>query len=478
MSRGPPKPVLAVSWLSKLKVAQLHRIAVATGIQTSGTKGVLAQRLSDELQSSNDELENVTKAGTRGRKGGGADDGKGMSILSIDMGIRNLAYAHIIVPPRYRATSKGKLDAGKYGESRGYLPILNAWTRLAVSSLPTSDGTEPAHSDQLTPSPRKDTKHQPTLGDDQVSALASGQNVEVKESFSPDIYASHAYSLITSLLATYKPTHVLIERQRFRSGGSSAVLEWTIRVGVFEGMLYAVLNTLRREGRIKGLVGADADVDVIVQGVDPRRVAMYWTESILKPSSAEKEKKAEEKEEEEVEEGKEKPKKTSRSKEGKKAKINLVANWWQSFLRHKDTQAEDSEPLKISLEEDNQVKVVVDAYLRKWAGGTSSPGGLKGRSGKKKDDSAIQKDEHPVAKIKKLDDLADCLLQGIAWLEWRDMRRKLARGGPEAVSWLEANERVKVERGDKEAKTTRKNVSSEKKRKKTKVETESLRKVK
>ncbi|KAK2763955.1 hypothetical protein FQN54_009574 [Arachnomyces sp. PD_36] len=420
MSGGHKASTTALSWLSNLKATQLHRIAVATGVQSSGTKAVLAQRLSDELRLNNDGSEESKKPKRKVVKpnGDANGDSKPMSILSIDMGIRNLAYAHIIVPPKTGPISDGAPS-----------PILNAWTRLAVSSFPTSAGAGTSYLDPPTPTSRK---AKDILADDQVDALSSGQDVEVKESFSPDLYSSHAYSLITSLLSTYKPTHILIERQRFRSGGSSAVLEWAIRVGVFEGMLYAVLNTLRREGRIKELMGSKSDVDVEVLGIEPRRVAMYWTEGDMEPAPA--------KGSEGEEEGKggraKTATKTSKSKEGKKAKINLVANWWLSLLERKDSHGGDSGPLKISLAEGSRVKDVVDAYLRKWKGERSSMGGKKAGSGAGKG-AEDGNGENSVAKIKKLDDLADCLLQGIAWLEWRGMREKIARDGLEAVASMD-----------------------------------------
>jgi cruciform cutting endonuclease 1 len=431
-------PISALSWLSKLKVAQLHRIAVATGVQSSGAKAVLAQRLSDELQLNNDGSKDVVETKPRLGNGKGTDDAKPMSILSIDMGIRNLAYAHIIVPSRASTLDGGKL------KQHCHTPILNAWTRLAVSSFPTSSETHPSYPIIPSSTPREDKKHQPTLADDQVNALDSGQSMSVKESFSPNLYASHAYTLMTSLLTTYKPTHVLIERQRFRSAGSSSVLEWTIRVGVFEGMLYAVLNTLRGEGRLKALLGADSDVDVAVQGIEPRRVVTYWTEGDTKPSGGSKDMGIEKAGEKEGQERK-KTAKTPRAKEVKREKINLVAKWWLSFFSRKDSpEMENSESLKISLAEDSQVKDVVDAYLRKWENGNSDSKGIKGGSRKGKGIDKVGNDESPVTKIKKLDDLADCLLQGIAWLEWRDMRRKMARDGPDAVPWLGEEHQAKT----------------------------------
>jgi cruciform cutting endonuclease 1 len=276
-----------------------------------------------------------------------------------------------------------------------------------------------------------------------------------KESFAPDLYASHAYTLITSLIAAYKPTHILIERQRFRSGGGSAVQEWTIRVGVFEGMLYAVLQTLIREANRQA-------VDIVVQGVEPQRVAKYWIEKD-RPASARQ-----------PETEKKNNKKIS-SKEGKKAKIDVVGRWlttWTNF--HCSTQATQEGPPQIQLSSDSQVKIVAEAYLRKWSGksrtrsGGSSLGddltmaelseqnpertAPKTKTRKRAMQAPSSTRETKLAEepnwncpetppcpsqaaidIGKLDDLADCLLQGIAWLEWQNMRAKIAREGLAAV---------------------------------------------
>lgn len=408
MAPGRPTPA-SLSELTKLKAAQLHQIAAATGVKSSGGKPVLAQRLIDQLY--RDGLLDTTKTKTK------TEEKQSMSILSIDMGIRNLAYAHIIVPSRDPVAARRKSGFGKDGKARDPLPILNAWTRLAVSALPAPTDTDVGTHADPSPAVTPGKEQQPSLEEDQINALSSAQYVGIKETFSPDVYATHAYSLVTSLLSTYKPTHILIERQRFRSGGSSQVQEWSLRVGIFEAMIYAVLNTLREEGRIKALAGND----VIVEGVTPRRVAMYWEDEILKCASGRRVKKSEGEngEEEETSTGTK-----TRAIVGKEGKLSLVAGWWFKYFEFKHSQGVHSEPLKVSVQENSPAEDIVYAYLRKWIKADSPPVGI--------DDLSERPSSLP--RMEKRDDLADCLLQGLAWLEWSDMRKMLVREGPEAVS--------------------------------------------
>ncbi|KAL4890875.1 mitochondrial resolvase Ydc2 [Aspergillus ambiguus] len=326
---GTPRLLSAHPWLHTLKTAQLQRIAQATGIQSSGPKGPLIQRIETELAECNPHREVPT--------------GRSLSILSIDMGIRNLAFAHLLVPA---ATPRTSPDMGGAVQ-----PMLNAWRRLSIADL--------------APALRHGHGH--------------GENPsKEKEDFSPGTYAPLAYALLTSLLDTYQPTHVLIERQRFRSGGGSAVQEWTLRVGVFEGMLYAVLYALRQE-RMRAAP--------VVVGVEPQRVVRYWGGGTGKGLS---------------------------SREGKKVKIDLVGGWLDAAATDMSIEMGG----KVRVAEEDEVQRWVDGYLDRWKGKRVRKGGSMSGDG---------------VEIGKLDDLADCLLQGVTWLEWQTMRDRITREGVDAV---------------------------------------------
>lgn len=369
-------------WLAPLKVAQLQRIARATGIQSSGTKSVLAARIEAAL---------CQQLSIPSQK----KDNDGWSVLSIDMGIQNLAFAHLRVPAVSAARAPSK-------------PVLTAWHRLKVSEIGDLDlqraGTG-AKIDSMDVSE--------LVSESEVESTTSAHNVTakpaagLKEGFSPDLYAATAYTLITSLLSAYKPTHILIERQRFRSGGGSAVQEWTLRVGVLEGMLYAVLYALRHE-RGSELAGIE------VQGIEPKRVVGYW-EGL--DSDTERNSEA----------GVKKGRVSARGV--KKAKIDLVGRWLSASIEAdlsavQDTQRElelgAAGEAKIYLEADRPaVHDLAGAYLRKWRG--------EGTRNKRLFTAGSTRE------VGKLDDLADCLLQGVTWVEWQVMRERLAREGLEAV---------------------------------------------
>lgn len=285
-------PAAPASWLTFLKAAQLQRIARATGIQSSGTKGELIRRIEAELQLQLPGPQNSqtaactspsahTRVPSRPGHGGGKTANTPhpsprdqWSILSIDMGIQNLAFAHLRIPKSRSGAGSGATSA---------VPELTAWRRLAVSEFAELDlaqgvelGGRSTSSSLSSFSEQPSLSPTPALEKDNPSSPSEQKRKKLPTPaaipFSPPLYASHAYTLLTTLLSVYRPTHILIERQRFRSGGSSAVQEWTLRVGVFEGMLYAILHALQQER------GGEF-ADVCVRGVEPKRVVRYWLDA-------------------------------------------------------------------------------------------------------------------------------------------------------------------------------------------------------
>lgn len=501
---NPPMRLTAVlyspthPWLACLKSAQLQRIARATGIQSSGTKGVLIERIAAELtlhsrsqaqlqlqlsaaadgvaegitsspnanpstsasattglsQDRRVDLRLVstktrstktkTKAETESAGLSTSNPAQPWSILSIDMGVQNLAFAHLRVP---RSGTPGVgIDA-----ANPKLPELTAWHRLAVSDISSLNLIPGENTSIIKPEPisgsgdamESSQSNLPVETEKDPSAKIA-QSSKEKDSFSPDLYAANAYTLISSLIAAYRPTHVLIERQRFRSGGGSAVLEWTLRVGLLEGMLYAVLHTLRQErcGEV---------ADLVVRGVEPRRVVRYWLEGGSGISDSGKG------DMEKSEIGGKVKEKRPNAREVKKAKIDLVGRWLSAAMRGTNSCPETGGGMKkhkLGISADNKIVLadksecpalhgVAGAYMRKWQGQTQTS-----KKGKGKGSRALKSGSIPPLRVSpqsdmvnevaavdpgKLDDLADCLLQGVTWVEWQIMRERVVREGVEAL---------------------------------------------
>ncbi|KGQ00893.1 hypothetical protein PAAG_12436 [Paracoccidioides lutzii Pb01] len=391
---SPTSPAI---WLPSLKVRQLQRLASLTGILSSGAKSILIERLYQNLHVSTQQpVHNVNQEECS------IDDKKTASILSIDMGIRNLAFAHLVVPAAGRA---GRTKSGEFKP-----PILRAWYRLAVPSFVSNPDRALNFNleDEMRAKKKitKDRKSKPLNGPDASSGCDSthvpgngdGNKVKQKESFAPKVYAAHAYTLMSSLLATYKPTHVLIERQRFRSGGGSTVPEWTIR------MLYAVLRAMQQER--KGEIA-----NIVVQGVDPQRafppkgklMGSLQTPNVSKKISS------------------------SRCKQIKIDRIGELLSSCIGLDADSTASTGTGGHLGIILGDDGQIHEVVKAYLKKWKK-------LKGGKLSTMRTSGATTDNSQALEIEKLDDLADCLLQGITWLEWQNTLQNVARHGFDVVS--------------------------------------------
>lgn len=362
--RYSPALLNPTTWLPTLKTAQLQKIAQATGIRSAGPKAALISRLETELaQCEYPSPSGPSKTKTESKT-------RNLSILSIDMGIRNLAFAHLLVPSPQSAKGTSRIT-----------PTLNAWRRLAVSDLLPGSGLSLPESGLI-----KGTESSEI---DELNGLACQTDKDGKEMFHPSPYAKQAYILITTLLEKYQPTHVLIERQRFRSGGGSAVQEWTLRVGVFEGMLYAVLYALQQERGVTAGSSCGSSAPVVL-GVEPQRVVRYWGDGLGG-------------------DGVETKKGRSTAREGKKVKMDLVGGWLDDAL------ADGDRDLKVAVSGGEELQGWVEAYLAKWKG-------VKRRRG-----------ETGGVDIGKLDDLADCLLQGVTWLDWHIMRDRISREGVGAL---------------------------------------------
>lgn len=206
--------------------------------------------------------------------------------------------------------------------------------------------------------------------------------------FTPSLLSKTARSITQDLLATYNPSHILVERQRFRSGGASAVQEWTLRVNMLESMIWASLETLRSVQK--------SNVFPQAHEVSPARVANFWCPDAIEERTA-------------IDDtlfanplrAVTAPK--ERKKIEKKDKIAVVRSWLAAIKAPKSTA------IDVQLELSPDVLAIANDFDNTTTDGRRRSKDENGSSGSK------------------LDDLADCLLQGAAWVRWEENRQRLYR---------------------------------------------------
>lgn len=342
----PLKPIWQLP--SSLKASQLHQIATLIGAPLSGTKPQLITGIYDILRTADQGAKNLTSGRNDHPNAAPGIRREALRILSIDMGIRNLAFAFLTV----------ETNTASHGISR---PVLCQWERTALTDV----------------APRSVSELAVAETDTSTSGLSRAvSKAAVAESFEPPVLATHAYEFAT-YCAALNPTHILIERQRFRSGGQSAVQEWSLRVGMLEAMLYATFHSMKTE-KLRGMGGT------LIEPVLPMRVNKYWFQDNGS---------------------------VAKGKQAKLAKIKKVSE-----------MLEDLGTEKAAFDASDTVK---DEIVRTF-----------GSKGKRKTGSARQKavgGEQSETVLSKFDDMADSLLQGLAWLGWQENRMKLLSGGIEAL---------------------------------------------
>jgi cruciform cutting endonuclease 1 len=349
MSKVDPSTVL-----SSLKAWQLKHLAFLTGLNSTGTKASLCRTLVDR----------TNKPGLSASP---------CRILSVDMGVKNLAFCLL---------ETRRLQVGDQTTDRTLSLHLSDWKRLDVSErLVANTNTTKAVTSQTSAG----------------STDEAGGTTEIASADQSNIYAPSSLSKIAVGLASeflqYKPDYILIERQRFRSGGGPAIQEWTVRVNMLESMIWASLETMRH-GHSKEQKFPE------VLEMSPRRVGMFWlTCGIFFPTPAN------------IATSLEAPQDTIKTMEAevkkksfeKKDKIALARHW-----------------LSVSMITDD---LTVDENIAPMVASFCSP---KGRQSRRRNKDGEQEEQLEVkdapAISGKLDDLADCLVQAVTFTLWEQNR--------------------------------------------------------
>lgn len=399
-----------LQWLGSLKGDHLRHLAHKTGTNSTGTKPLLVQRLRRDLHLSEYHPARLPSPFDPTEK----VEPREMRVLSIDMGVRNLAYAHFIVPrdERIRITDPDRP-----------LPYLTGWRNMSLDDI--ADLEPYANSVTTKPHPKKHKK-------------IEDRDEQEKRSIATDTYARHAYNFVASVVGKYRPTHVLIERQRLRTRSSIGVLESVLRVAMFESMIHAALYAVQRE---RGL-------ETYVQGVDPGMVVASIDRDLLqfidRPSKV----------------------RSMAGNEPKKARVDLVGRWLVDWAESEGLLADVNEETgldvageevelpapgmkpgpgeidphhfrRIRVADDPAIREFAVSYLKEWHRNVMRRrvrhSALPTNVTERRLRAAAKM--HGDIGIYKLDDLADCLVQGLVWLDWHIMRDKVSREGARAVQW-------------------------------------------
>ncbi|EPE07721.1 cruciform cutting endonuclease mitochondrial [Ophiostoma piceae UAMH 11346] len=364
----------------------LRDVAVLCGRNASGTKSSLRSDLEEAVLS-----EAAAKLTTKQSTTPSPELPR--RVLSIDMGVRNLAYCLLEADPR------------------GGPAKLIAWERLSLI-----DEDEARQADAATK----------------------------KSLFTPPRLATIAARLVRDRLLALEPTHVVIERQRSRSGGGMAVLEWTMRVNSLEAMLHGIF-AYHQVSQARQKIQS-------VEAVSPKRVSVFLlrggigdgTSRDQCPQTA-----------------------TTKEKDIKDVKEAFIAGILRAAVDGRKEATKGTKTAKTTktttaktkaamadrgtlLSYDERASPMVEAYMVRWdakqkrlrpkeakaaAKSKTSKGGVDDNddSGGISDNDQKTTVTNLLPTLSKIDDLADCVAQGLIWLEWEHNKGILRDEGADAL---------------------------------------------
>jgi cruciform cutting endonuclease 1 len=367
-----PKPKLVTA---KALQALLTRI----GSASSGIKSVLQERFQRDLQ--------ITRLFGRTmmlRRNTSMPKSKtSLRIMSIDMGIKNLAFCD------------AEVSYSEHGSLNANMKIMR-WEKI---NLVPDTAVTPSSS---LPTDPKNVKPGTVDGEEDADL------------YSLSVLSRTAYRLVKDTILYGSPDVILIEKQRWRSGGGSAIQQWTVRVNTFESMLWAVLRTLLVERQLRFPTESSEKRWYEIYGVDPKRVGYYWLgQNTKKLAGEEAESTEQEREDEECSK-----KKESRTKMEKKAKIALLRSWLIAIPPSTAPTSCDTTPT-ISFDFTNNATATLQALTSSLRSSQRKKKSKDSTKGLTDPTSAL---EIPDTELKKLDDITDCFLQAAAWVSW-DLNR-------------------------------------------------------
>jgi cruciform cutting endonuclease 1 len=296
------------------------------------------------------------------------------------MGIRNLAYCVADVVPKDLQRSKTLVSKPEFEMN------IAAWRRLDVGEENTRIASS---SSTATEVPEDDE--------------------DKDDPYTPSALSKTAHSLVSQMFLPYKPDIIIIERQRWRSASSAAIQQWTVRVNMLEGMLWAILTAFRDQTSSLPSETQESMHKYRILGVDPKRVGNFWISQEMRDDipNSRKEIGAPQRghhialdsaiNDESVESPNDN-RKLGRGKMEKRAKIQLLRSWLTDVLPSTSNATYPAITFKFS----------TDAERTRAA--LCSTSSARGKSKAKSADS------------KKMDDVTDCFLQAAAWVAWEGNR--------------------------------------------------------
>jgi cruciform cutting endonuclease 1 len=363
-------------------VKAVQEVLQRIGEATAGTKDVVQTRLLTKAVCSKipqtNWLDGEQKQRRRSR------------ILSIDMGIKNLAYC---VADVEQPTSAGGTTNMEF----------RIWRRLDLSEAfqkyeGYQDGTRRS------------------LGKEAVVECQESEDV-----FSPESLSRMGYWFLRKILDDWSPDVILIERQRWRSAGSPTIQQWTVRVNTLEAVMWAVMTALKNERKKM--------FEWQMYAVDPKRVGHFWLDGATTPQASKK-KARNSKIDPEGDEGiveavgdleAEGKKKLTRGKAEKKAKIQLLRTWLDSehpstklSTPGKTVEAETPYPdISFTFCEQEPTSYGANGTRQALLYATDPPS------------ERAKRTRYDETYVKKVDDITDCFLQAVAWVAWDENLRRL-----------------------------------------------------